>query len=468
MKILVLIFLISLLQVSALRADTPSVVINEIHYNPDVKTELVEFVELYNAGTMDVDISSWYFSDGISYTFPAGSRLPRNGYLVVVQDQTGAVNVVTVSSKYGISSALVFGPFEGRLDNEGEEIRLCDAGGQEVDRVEYKLGFPWPTVGDSVPSDTVGNGYSIQLMNPLFDNDLGGSWRSAYPTPAAKNMTVHVDNIPPQIRQVKHSPKQPKSNDVVTITAKVTDPDGVKNVTLHYQLVNPGSYIPITLPNYPSTNLVTVSNPAYENAANWSNLAMHDDGLNGDAVAGDDIYIVQLPANQQTHRRLVRYRITATDTGGRSIRVPYLDDPHPNFEYFVYEGVPAWSGAINPESTDPSKAKVLTYSTDIMRSLPVYHLIAREIDVLNCQYNESYFNRDNPQYYFSGTIVYDGEVYDNIHFRIRGTWSTFRWGKNKWKFDFNRGHWFQARDDYGRDYNEKFDKFNLGNGTCPW
>ncbi|MHC4160376.1 MAG: hypothetical protein ACYSSO_15025, partial [Planctomycetota bacterium] len=31
----------------------PKVVINEIHYDPDVKTELVEFIELHNTGTVD-------------------------------------------------------------------------------------------------------------------------------------------------------------------------------------------------------------------------------------------------------------------------------------------------------------------------------------------------------------------------------------------------------------------------------
>jgi hypothetical protein len=33
------------------------VVINEIHYNPDVDTELVEFIELYNPGSAAVDLS---------------------------------------------------------------------------------------------------------------------------------------------------------------------------------------------------------------------------------------------------------------------------------------------------------------------------------------------------------------------------------------------------------------------------
>ena len=53
-----------------------SVVINEIHYNPDVKTELVEFIELYNTTTADIDLTGWYFTNAISYQFPAGSILP--------------------------------------------------------------------------------------------------------------------------------------------------------------------------------------------------------------------------------------------------------------------------------------------------------------------------------------------------------------------------------------------------------
>ena len=49
-----------------------SVVINEIHYDPDVKTELIEFVELHNTAAEDIDLSGWYFRRGISYRFDAG------------------------------------------------------------------------------------------------------------------------------------------------------------------------------------------------------------------------------------------------------------------------------------------------------------------------------------------------------------------------------------------------------------
>ena len=45
----------------------PGVVINEIHYDEDDKTLRAEFIELYNPGDAAVDISGWYFSNGIDY-----------------------------------------------------------------------------------------------------------------------------------------------------------------------------------------------------------------------------------------------------------------------------------------------------------------------------------------------------------------------------------------------------------------
>ena len=41
------------------------IVINELHVDPDVKTEPVEFIELYNAGASTVNLSGWNFSNGV-------------------------------------------------------------------------------------------------------------------------------------------------------------------------------------------------------------------------------------------------------------------------------------------------------------------------------------------------------------------------------------------------------------------
>jgi len=206
-----------------------SVVINEIHYDPDVKTELVEFIELYNTTAADIDLTGWYFTDAISYQFPDGSILPADGYIVVAQDPTH-ISAKWSSGRFVIPPSLIFGPYDGKLGNNGDRIIIYNADGDEIDRVDYQLGFPWPTVGEAVPNSQPGTGHSIQLINPLLDNDLAGSWRSASPTLATFNDSAYLENTPPHIRQVKHSPKQPKSGEVVTVTAKVTDSDGVDDV----------------------------------------------------------------------------------------------------------------------------------------------------------------------------------------------------------------------------------------------
>ena len=426
----------------ALLAENPSqtvsgVVINEIHYDPDVKTELVEFIELHNTTAADIDLAGWYFTDAISYQFPVGSILPARGYIIVAQDPI-YISTKWSSGRFIVSPRLLFGPYDGKLGNNGDRIILYNANGDQIDKVDYQLGFPWPTVGEAVPYSQPGTGHSIQLINPSLNNNLAGSWRSDYPTPVAFNDSVYLDNAPPHIRQVKHSPKQPQSGQAVTITAKVTDSDGVADVTLLYQLVAPGNYINIK---------------DWQYNTNWTDIAMHDDGLNGDAIAGDDIYSVQLAGAFQSHRRLLRYRITVTDSGGRGLMAPYMDDPQPNFAYFVYDSVPAWYGAVRPGAT-----AMVKYDTDVMNSLPVYQLISKKSDVENSTWLEKYSGSD---YKWFGTLIYDGEIYDHITYRSRGGVWRYAMGKNMWKFNFNRGHRFQARDDYGKKYKTKWDKLNF-------
>ena len=58
-------------------------------------------------------------------------------------------------------------------------------------------------------------------------------------------------------------------------------------------------------------------------------------------------------------------------------------------------------------------------------------------------------------------MIYDGKVYDHIRYRPRGGVHRYQYGKNFWKFDFNRGRRFQARDRGGNKYKTKWDKLNF-------
>ncbi|MFT5522487.1 MAG: VCBS repeat-containing protein [Pirellulaceae bacterium] len=336
------------------------IVINEIHYEPFDNSQRAEFVELYHAGILPVNLGDWSFTAGINFTFPANTMLNAGEYLVIAEDPT------TLQAAYGITA---LGPFTGSLANVGERIDLQNDTGDRVDRVEYGVGFPWPL-------DPSGAGNSMELLNPNLDNNLSGSWRAGnggIPTPGELN-SVFATNSAPQIRQVEHSPKQPVANQAATLTAKVTDPDGVENVTLHYQLVLPGQYIPAWLP-VPIPTLMSDAetsrqpNPDFEDPANWIDLVMVDDGTGADAVAGDSIYTAQVPG--QDHRTLVRYRITVEDSLGEMLRVPYADDPSLNFAYFTYDGVPDYV------ATTSVQGGPQTYSSGTLNAAPVYHLITR-------------------------------------------------------------------------------------------
>ena len=411
------------------------VIINEIHFKPTRETDHSEFVELHNAGSTPVDLSGWKFSKGIQFTFPAGSSLKPGAFLVLAQETNGFKRLF---------QSAPFATFQGRLSNGGEVLELSDDLGQVMDTVDYQLGFPWPTVGD-------GAGSSIELIHPGLSNQVGGNWRPSNPggagrrlaTPGATNSAWTL-NFPPVIRQVRHTPVQPRTTEPVTISARLTHPVGIRDAVLFYQVVAPGDYLEMKDPRYKTK---------------WEQVPLRNDGENGDEKKGDEIFSGVLPGNLQKHRHLVRYRIEASGSNNVKVRAPYPDDPQPNFAYFVYDGIPSWRGAIEPRSRDPERARVVEFSSASLNRNPVYHLLSRKSSVEDSNWREQHRGDD---YKWSGTLIYDGEVYDHIHFRARGGSWRYAMGKQMWKFDFNRGHDFQARDNYGKKYREKWTKLNLG------
>ncbi len=418
--------------VVAAEAD-PSVVINEIHYHPDIETELVEFIELYNASAEAIDLGGWSFSEGIDHVFPAGATLGAGEFYVLAQDEA-AYN--KKFSSIFIGGVKANGSWDaGTLSNGGETLTLRNAGNEVVDRVDFQDDFPWPVSAD-------GAGVSMELIHPLLDNDLSGHWRAAMekPTPGKPNSHL-VENAPPAVRQVKHEPEAPTAADTVVVSAKATDADGVAGLTLELQEVLPGAYIRLT-------------DDAYAPA--WQEVPMNDTGMEGDETAGDEIYSATVPAALMQHRSLIRYRIRAEDSVGNAVTLPYADDPTPNRGLYVYDGVSPWSGSAD------GKAPRRTFTTEELTLLPVYHLIADGGDVERCQYTA------NPDARYRGTMVYEGKVYDHIEFKIRGEFSTRVSGKNKWKFFFNRGTDFEARDNYGIRYAGDFRVMNFSACASPW
>jgi len=203
-----------------------SIVINEIMYHPEEDNDFYEYIELYNKGTVAVDLAGWTFSDGFDYTFPAGSLLNAGAFLVLGHDPA------TVQTQYGITN--VYGPFiSGKLSNRGEHLQLLDARLNPADAVLYGDRSPWPRDAD-------GDGPSLELIHADFDNFLVGSWRASDAdiassgTPGLTN-SVASTNQPPVCAAASHQPLLPQPGETIEFLVRGTDAEGASFAVLSYQ-----------------------------------------------------------------------------------------------------------------------------------------------------------------------------------------------------------------------------------------
>jgi hypothetical protein len=164
-KSVIVIFLFSLLFCNTAFALSDSVVVfNEIMYHPEVNEAELEWVEVYNQMSVNIDMSGWSIRGGIKYDFPQGTVIPADGYLVV------AVSPTALEAAIGYADA--YGPFEGRLSNDGEELRLRNNNKRVMDVVDYRDGGSWPVGPD-------GFGVSLSKYSQFSAGDVAENWRSS-------------------------------------------------------------------------------------------------------------------------------------------------------------------------------------------------------------------------------------------------------------------------------------------------
>ncbi|MBI3875673.1 MAG: lamin tail domain-containing protein [Verrucomicrobia bacterium] len=400
------------------------VVINEIHFDPPEKKAL-EFIELYNPNARDVSLAGWTLE---KFTFAVTSSIPACGFVVVAREPAA------FAKAFGFQP---LGPLPGKLKNHGERIVLRDANSRIVDEVRYGAGFPWPTA-------SAGAGASLERIHPDLPGIFASSWRGsgfrvtgggkvATPTPGKTN-SVFTLAPPPAVESIAHLPQQPREGEAVTVTVKFAELRAVTNVVLQVQVVEPGRYIRKSDPEF---------------AKSWREFAMRGDG--------HGMFTATVPGEFQVHRRLLRYRVRV-EQPEFATTLPYEGDASPNFAWFCYNGVPAWTGASQPGKTPP-----LTFSSEFLGTLPTYHLIANRSDVERSQWDGG-ANKQR----FTGTFVYEGRVYDHIQFHNRGQASTYVAGKNKWGFHFNRAREFEPRDLWGRVYPHTWNNFDMNACASPW
>jgi hypothetical protein len=174
--------------------ETPPIVITKIMYNPKTTIDFpnsndLEFIEIRNTGNLVADLTGVYFSGtGFVYQFPANTNIAPNATMII------ASNTSVFKSKYGFP---VQEQFTRHLSNSGQNLVLSDGFGNIIDNVNYCNLPPWP--------DADGNGYYLDLTDPLSDNEIPASWTATgtsivpveyrqwitvYPTVVKDNLTI--------------------------------------------------------------------------------------------------------------------------------------------------------------------------------------------------------------------------------------------------------------------------------------
>ncbi len=184
------------------------VVISEILYHAWMPTNATlddEFVELHNLASNALPLfdpehpaNTWQLTNAVGFAFPSGVTLQPGEFVLVVNFDPvlDPAALFEFLSKHNLGPEVrIFGPFAGRLANEGDCVDLYrpdtpqPAGAPDaglvpwllVDRVNYGAAFPWPG------SWADGNGASLQRRDLRAYGNEPFNWAATLPTPGATN-----------------------------------------------------------------------------------------------------------------------------------------------------------------------------------------------------------------------------------------------------------------------------------------
>jgi hypothetical protein len=355
------------------------VIINEVMYHPPLDLEELQYIELFNRGNTAVDLSDWSFTKGIRYVFPKQTRLNAGEYLVVCR------NTNLFAGNYGNQIA-TWGEFTGKLSHRGEKIELSNASGTVIDSIKYSDSSPWPTGPD-------GHSTSLERISPFAAAADPANWSSsAMPpferpagSPGRRNDSFSA-KVPPSISDVSF--KTPPPDTPATVTAQVSDLEGVKSVSLLW-------YVPSS------------GNQSLENE-----VAMK-------RISGDDRNgIYQGAIDGQAQGSLVRFRIKAVNGDATQFQ-PGPNEPLPTYSY---------STLVNTNTARIAFA----YVVNVSRSPPLSHVRV---------WNGRTFDVRSSPTRGSGAFVYvppaGGEVltFDHVYIRRR---------KGGLKVHFKKEHSFKG------------------------
>ena len=313
----------------------------------DEDFESSDWIELYNLpGAGAADLSGWSLTDDptdlAKWTFQPGTMLGNGVFLIVfASDKDRRDPAGTLHTNF-------------KLSGGGEYLALVDPLGTIV--TEYAPQYP-PQFEDV--------SYGLQF-NPLPGTD---ERFFSNPSPNGPNFGGG-----PPAWGAAHTPVQPTDTEELVVTAIAPSLGGVApNVDLVYQVM-------------------------YNSEVT---LAMRDDGVAPDPVAGDEVFTGAVPASASLPGEMVRYKVLVSDALGATTLPPF---PSPL-------NSPEWQGTVIADPTLSSQ-------------LPIW---------------EWFVQNPSGATSSSGTrcsMWLEGQFYDNVLVKRRGG-SSNGYPRKSFKFDFN-------------------------------
>lgn len=331
----------------------------------DADGDRSDWIELHNFGATSLDLSGWALTDDpaalMQWQLPPTTTLGAGKYLLVFA--SGKDRAVAGEELHANFKLAKDGDFLALVQPNGQvHQQLSPTYPQQFENVSYGLSFD-----PAITSDWV----YLQTPTPGAANGIGG----------------------PVVDEMHATPEQVPFGQDITVTVEMESETPAVQVDVAYRI-------------------------KYQNE-DW--LTAYDDGSNGDAIAGDQIWTAIIPGGLASEGQMVRWRALATDASGGVNRYPGFHNPSNSPEY------------VGTVIVDPG----------LSSELPIYHWFLDDPAAGNT---------------WAGTrasLYYDGDFYDNIYVRKRGGSSAF-WAKKSYKFQFNRGHHFRFSDSY-----DKVKEFNL-------
>ncbi len=157
-----------------------TLLINEINYNSSSSFDTEDWIELYNPVEENINLTGWKIQDSNNlnvFIFPEGAEIQGREYIVICRD-TNAFKLLQPDVEN------IYGNLDFGLSSDGDMIKLYDHVGNLIDSVSYENNGEWT----SLPN---GNGPTLSLINPQFDNTIASNWKASgnYGTPGKLNDT---------------------------------------------------------------------------------------------------------------------------------------------------------------------------------------------------------------------------------------------------------------------------------------